>query len=358
MFRLIFTHSLSLQTLHKDYPPCVFDANKLFVLEACQNILRSVTGEETIAEQQNYIIVSKFVPPSDLEALWQRHVGFDDKTQDQEEESNEAEGFGDYGVIASATRFEYGRDAETTTDHVPARHSRHWYVNFADPSLFVAYGGGLFAQDEIQVAEHPDLGCVREALKHLSTIDSKFAPRTFSGGPTPITVENVRRACAFDTGIVYGNAFQRAPRSTIERAMTLLDPPTTTSFICMAAVRPRIGAYTTEDIESLFLTAVTAFAGACSRSDRMNIVHTGNWGCGAFGGNKRLVAAIQVASARINGIELHYHCFDGPSLREFHRGLSLLDEWRRQIAWKEQTLQSLVTFLVAKELQWGVSDGN
>jgi len=36
-----------------------------------------------------------------------------------------------------------------------------WYVNFADPRLFTAYGSGLFAQDEIQAAEHPILGHLR-----------------------------------------------------------------------------------------------------------------------------------------------------------------------------------------------------
>src|SRR5690349_21949396 len=33
--------------------------------------------------------------------------------------------------------------------------SVEWHVNFADPSLFFAYGSPLFAQDEMQVAEHP-----------------------------------------------------------------------------------------------------------------------------------------------------------------------------------------------------------
>ena len=37
-----------------------------------------------------------------------------------------------------------------------------WHVNFADPQLFVAYGSGLLAQDELQAAEHPMLGSVRE----------------------------------------------------------------------------------------------------------------------------------------------------------------------------------------------------
>ncbi len=39
-----------------------------------------------------------------------------------------------------------------------------WHVNFADPNLFYAYGSALFAQDEIQVAEHPVLGSLREPL--------------------------------------------------------------------------------------------------------------------------------------------------------------------------------------------------
>ena len=40
-----------------------------------------------------------------------------------------------------------------------------WHVNFADPHLFFAYGSSLFAQDEIQVAEHPILGSLMEALQ-------------------------------------------------------------------------------------------------------------------------------------------------------------------------------------------------
>ncbi|MFA6168681.1 MAG: hypothetical protein WC700_18810 [Gemmatimonadaceae bacterium] len=34
-------------------------------------------------------------------------------------------------------------------------------MNFADPRLFTAYGSELFAQDEMQVAEHLAFGAVR-----------------------------------------------------------------------------------------------------------------------------------------------------------------------------------------------------
>src|SRR5829696_8622591 len=37
----------------------------------------------------------------------------------------------------------------------------NWHLNFAGPDLFFAYGSAAFAQDEIQVAEHPVLGSVR-----------------------------------------------------------------------------------------------------------------------------------------------------------------------------------------------------
>src|SRR3954454_1892115 len=62
-----------------------------------------------------------------------------------------------------------------------------WHVNFADPRLFIAYGSGLFAQDEMQVAEHPLLGSVREAL----VAEGLAAKTNDETGATPILVRNV-----------------------------------------------------------------------------------------------------------------------------------------------------------------------
>lgn len=41
-----------------------------------------------------------------------------------------------------------------------------WHINFADFHLFGFYEGGLFAQDEMQVAEHPILGSIRDYLRN------------------------------------------------------------------------------------------------------------------------------------------------------------------------------------------------
>jgi hypothetical protein len=39
-----------------------------------------------------------------------------------------------------------------------------WSLNFAHSDVFCAYGSTVFAQDEMQVAEHPALASLREAL--------------------------------------------------------------------------------------------------------------------------------------------------------------------------------------------------
>src|SRR5512140_213883 len=47
-------------------------------------------------------------------------------------------------IVAMPGHFDYAGD-----------HRGVWHVNFADPDLFFGYGTSLFAQDEIQAAEHP-----------------------------------------------------------------------------------------------------------------------------------------------------------------------------------------------------------
>src|SRR5262249_29143691 len=76
--------------------------------------------------------------------------------------------------------------------------SSEWTLNFPDPHLFVAYGGPLLAQDELQVLEHPALGSLCEALR--ASTDPRFAPVTVEdGASTPVLVRGVERRCALAT---------------------------------------------------------------------------------------------------------------------------------------------------------------
>lgn len=74
-----------------------------------------------------------------------------------------------------------------------------WHLNFADAHLFYAYGSGLFAQDEMQVAEHPILASLHEAL--VAQKREGFPPLTTEDDlPTPVLVMGAQRSCAIGQG--------------------------------------------------------------------------------------------------------------------------------------------------------------
>jgi hypothetical protein len=197
-----------------------------------------------------------------------------------------------------------------------------WHVNFADPHLFVAYASSLFAQDEMQAAEHPALGALREAL----VADRLAAVTVEKGEPTPVLVMGVERRCRVATDPdaaegrpagVYGNAFARADGDAVGRATTPIDPPTITNLIAMAAPPGGYGRYGADEIESVLTTAFTGFRAAVLESRRERgpatsvAVHTGYWGCGAFGGNRVLMALLQVLAAGSAGLD--QLVFHGPA---------------------------------------------
>lgn len=236
-----------------------------------------------------------------------------------------------------------------------------WHVNFADPNLFVAYDSGLFAQDEMQVAEHPVLGALREALLAMgSTV------RTVEqGSATPIVIKGVERRCRVETNAnaaagrphgLYGNEFAAAPPEVVQRATHRLDPPTTTNLVAIAAPRPGWGDYEVAEIEDALVTAYTGFRAAVSESrGTAVVVHTGHWGCGAFGGNRILMALIQTFAAHMAGVErLFFHTFDASGAVAVESALRLV------AAFGTNPIRSseFVNQLAARRFQWGVSDGN
>ena len=246
-------------------------------------------------------------------------------------------GFYDYAPIAAPTN------------------AVEWHVNFADPHLFVAYRSQLFAQDEMQVAEHPALGSLKEALDAAGSV-----ARTVEGGvPTPILVAGVERRGRIDTTGLYGNAFARASVNAVRRATTRLDPPTITNVIAIAAPTGG-GRYTSNQIEYVLKTAFSGFrASVLDSSEQLGravpvVVHSGFWGCGAFGGNRVLMVMLQIAAAGAAGLD-HFVLHTGES------GEPAYDEARRVLAQvgKESCSPSdLIARVSGLGFEWGVSDGN
>jgi poly(ADP-ribose)glycohydrolase PARG len=253
-------------------------------------------------------------------------------------------------LVAAAGYYDYaGGDAAT------------WHVNFADPQLFVAYGSPLLAQDELQVAEHPALGSVREAL---IAADSEHA-FTDAGAPTPVLVTGVERRCVLATAPdaaagrpfgLYGNRFAMAPQDQIRAAVTLVRPPTHTHFIAIAAPVGR-GEYMRAQLDQILATAYTGFAAAVAESARLwpgasVEIRTGFWGCGAFGGNRLVMTSLQLYAARLAGIaRVQFYAFDDAGLADLRAGAAVLAD---AIA----AGGDIVERIADRDFRWGIGDGN
>jgi hypothetical protein len=240
-----------------------------------------------------------------------------------------------------------------------------WHVNFADPNLFYAYGSVFFAQDEIQVAEHPILGSLREAI----VAEGRPATTMANGRPTPVLVMGAERRVSIDTAPgagsggpswLYGRAFAAATADTIREATTRIDPPTVSNILAMAAPYGGHGRYTRDQIELAILTAYSGFRAAVLESTRAAgadarvAIHSGFWGCGAFGGDRVMMSLVQLLAADMAGVtRLVLHVGDPGGRANVERALAIVPDLAAVTSIAELTAR-----MEALGLTWRVSDGN
>ncbi|EAR83865.2 poly (ADP-ribose) glycohydrolase (macronuclear) [Tetrahymena thermophila SB210] len=262
-------------------------------------------------------------------------------------------------------------DTQTSYSYLPNKSKKQWHVNFADQHLFGFYNTNLFAQDEIQCAEHPLLSHVRSAAQYLG---NRVAPLTIENGPTPILIKDVHRLgfvnimpTKENRNGIYGNNFAKASLDYIDRmSQQIINDKPLTNFIAMAALGYGSGTYQTYEIEFLFQTAKNSFSLAKELSGDMEVeLHTGNWGCGAFGNNRQLIASIQLFAAHLSGIEnIVYHTFDEQGKKGFEQGKKIYENFLRDIKINNcespnfQLDQQFIMYLSKQNFQWGYSDGN
>ena len=241
-----------------------------------------------------------------------------------------------------------------------------WHVNFADPQLFVAYGSPLLAQDELQAAEHPLLGSIREAL----LAESQPALTEENLQPTPVLVAGVERRCTLATAPnldagrpygLYGNRFATASPDVVRRALTIHEPPARTNLVCIAAPGGGRGPYFRDQLANILVTAYTGFAAAVAESHRMwpampVEIRTGFWGCGAFGGNRHAMTLLQLLAARLAGVgRVRFYAFDDRGQADFGTGAADLE---RVLQEPSVSLDALIERIADLDYEWGVSDGN
>jgi Poly (ADP-ribose) glycohydrolase (PARG) len=327
---LICRHTFDTQALIATHPAKIRNANKKIVYAiACQP--NSVHSGQLIFSRWRSINLAEFVPPLNS------HLGLEEQKH----------------------YFEYILTNQSSN-------LVEWYLNFAHSDLFCAYGERLFAQDEMQVAEHPALASLREAL-----LANKIEPLTVqSGEPTPILIRGVERRCSIATNPdpaqerplgLYGNNFAKATPAAIALATKPLNPPTITNIIAIEAPSGGYDFYDYDTIQFILITAVTGFSAAkiesqLQISSPIVSIHTGFWGCGAYGGNRVLMALLQLLAARLARVDkLIFHTTDEPGSQALATAQTILD---RDLAIADLNLTQILDKIYAMSFKWGFSDGN
>jgi len=271
------------------------------------------------------------------------------------------DGFYDYAAL----REDDGTPVATETEHTV-----EWHVNFADDRLFVACGWPAFVQDEMQVAEHPSLAALKEAI----IVSGRPAVTVYAGRPTPVLVLGVERRIAIATDPnaaegrpdgLYGRRFRSATEETLRRAITTLDPPTITNLIAITAPHGGTGRYRLEEIELALSTAFTGFRAAVLESGRVAgpgvrvVVHSGFWGGGVFGGSRVMLTLLQVLAAQMAGLDrIVFHLGDPAQPAPALRALVIARDLAADAPAGSLATRDVIRRIDAMAMSWGSSDGN
>jgi hypothetical protein len=179
-----------------------------------------------------------------------------------------------------------------------------------------------------------------------------------------------------DTTCIYGNAFTNADESTLEKAFHKLITPQTVNLIAIEAPSYGSGFYSRGQISYIVKTAFTGFYAARilakvarKLDDRTNnsgqtnqgasssnpsletVIHTGWWGCGAYGNNPQLMMSVQMLAAKWAGIDrIIFYAADENS-EDVKRAQELVKEWEQLSSLKE-----LVDKILDRGFKWSESN--
>jgi hypothetical protein len=154
---------------------------------------------------------------------------------------------------------------------------------------------------------------------------------------------------------LYGNNFRTASDDEIKSAITILDPPMISNIIAMEAPKYGKGEYTRSTISKILSVAYTGFVSAKYETTSVDeklktVIHTGNWGTGAYGGNKEIMAILQILAAHLAEVDtLVYHSHKSPE--DYENGLKFLSNLG------EINTIKIIEAIEKQGYKWGQSDG-
>ena len=239
-----------------------------------------------------------------------------------------------------------------------------WYLNFANGDVFSAWATSLFAQDEMQVAEHPVLAAIRaastrEGFSMFCVQDDKPMPILFAGVERHLRIDTAPKK-GLPSGL-YGNALRRATPEQVQTAATVISPPTKSNILAIEAPAYGEGFYVASQIHDILVTAYSGYAAAkdfsCEMPGIENIrINTGFWGCGAYGGNRVLMTILQIYASEMAGVkELRFFVGDEIGKTAFDEGLHTYQSLRDSAS---KIPQKFIQIVEEMKFSWGESDGN
>ncbi|ETO20135.1 hypothetical protein RFI_17082, partial [Reticulomyxa filosa] len=191
-----------------------------------------------------------------------------------------------------------------------------------------------------------------------------------------VVVMNVLRHMNFRAEFlseIYGDQFEGASQTLLDNCCEAQVPPQINHIIAIAC-RAGFGTkYEEHEISDILLIAYTGFKAAKLEAQMYHqkvhgngkckvAVHTGNWGCGVFGGNVELHSMLQIVAAHMAGIDtLIYHSFDLYAKQKVQKACKILadnifagEDGRvcDQLQWKD-----FIARVFSMDYCWGTPNG-
>lgn len=222
-----------------------------------------------------------------------------------------------------------------------------WYVNFAGRFFAGTYDGPFYGVDEIQCLEFPVLCSINERLSKRGDFHTFMGclQDIDTGEGSPMLLENVVRRIEGVQNLKSIDPQSLSLETLRNSGVNFLEREQHFGLIFMEApteARP----YKKEVVERAYRTAYSAFR-ACVLTDssksRKTTINTGHWGCGAYKGEIKVMAMIQLRAANDAGVDkIVYHTVDGQGSMGFKAAVSTIE---KHLLFK-RPLECLVDYIV------------
>ena len=184
-------------------------------------------------------------------------------------------------------------------------------------------------------------------------------------------LSNIERVINLNTRKIYGNAFANATETELTEACQYLHKPQLVNLIAIEAPSYGHGLYSFEQIQFILITAFTGFKAArllakktralnlglssvrsTDHSPLRTVIHTGWWGCGAYGNNRQMMILTQILAAHWAGIdELIFHVQNEEYRRETVQARNIATTLLSETKW-----ENVIEQIRQLRLQWEKSN--